>query len=282
MSEQNSAVQKTKQLERVMLPVDKLSSNVLNPNKMSDAEFNLLYDNIERMGIVDPIFVRKIDSDSYRVIGGHHRLEVAKLLEFTEVPCTIIDDPSFSEDEEKFQVVRMNMIRGKLDPHKFVKLFESLQDTYAEDIVAECFGFSDDEEFQKILRQTKAKLPKDMQQAFDEGAKELKTIDGLSKLLNRLFATHGDTLPYGYMLIDFGSQDSVWLRMSSDTRKSLLKIGDRCKAEKRTMDDLLGGLISLAAAGKLEAELLQLIAKSKEVEIPLAFDSLPTADNLLQ
>lgn len=279
--EQMSAVEKTNALGRLMLPISSLVVHELNPNKMSDAEFNLLYDNIEQVGFVDPIFVRKLSDGTYRVIGGHHRLEVAKLLDFVEVPCTVIESEHFTEDEEKFQIVRMNMIRGKMDPKKFIDLWQSLSGQYAEEVIAESFGFADEKEFEKMIRQTKAKLPKDMQAAFDEGAKEIKTIDQLSKLLNALFSQHGDSLPYGYMLIDFGSQDSIWLRMSNDTRKALLKIGGRCRTEQRTMDDLIGGLIEMAAEGKLEDQLVQLIAKSKPADIPKKFVGLPTADALV-
>ena len=275
-----TAVEKTESLGRLALPVEKLYSNELNPNKMSDREFNLLYDNIEKMGITDPILVRAMPDGRYRIVGGHHRFEVAKLLDFTVVPCTVITNPNFDEDQEKFQVMRHNMIRGQLDPQKFAALFGSLKGEYAEEVIAESFGFADEKEFQKVLKQTKAKLPKEMQAAFDEAAKEIKTIDGLSKLLNRLFSEHGDSLPYGYMLIDFGQQDSIWLRMSNDTRKALLALGGVCRKEGRTMDDLVGGLIELAAAGKLENTMQQLIAKSKPVVIPAKFTGLPTANAL--
>lgn len=227
-----TAIEKTKALQRVFLPVDKLYSNDLNPNKMSDAEFNLLYDNIEKVGITDPVFVRAMPDGRYRIIGGHHRVEVAKLQGFDEVPCTMIDDQNFSEDEEKFQLMRHNMIRGQLDTAKFVELFQSLEGKYADEIIAESFGFSDEKEFKKLIKATAKSLPKEMQATFEEAAKEIKTIDGLSKLLNRLFTEFGDSLPYGYMLIDFGQQESVWLRMSSDTRKALLDVGARCRTEQ--------------------------------------------------
>ncbi|QIN95267.1 ParBc [Stenotrophomonas phage vB_SmaS_DLP_3] len=275
-----TAIEKTAALGRVMLPVGKLFSNEKNPNKMSDKEFNLLCDNIERVGITDPIFVRAMDDGKYRIIGGHHRFEVAKLLDFDEVPCTVITDPNFSDDEESFQVMRHNMIRGKLDPAKFQELFHSLSGQYAEDVIAESFGFADEKEFAKVMQQMKKKLPKDMQAAFEEASKEVKTIDGLSKLLNKLFSDHGDSLPYGYMLIDFGQKDSIWLRMTNDTRKALLKVGDLCKSSERTMDDILGGVVQSIADGNHPELIAQLVAKSKPVVIPESFKELPTANNL--
>ena len=83
-----------------------------------------------------------------------------------------------------------------------------------------------------------------------------------------------------YMCFDFGGTDSVWLRMTNDTRKALLALGKRCIDEQRTMDDLLGGLIQLAGSGKLESSLLQLIAKTYPVLIDKELQDLPTAENL--
>ena len=275
-----TAIEKTAALGRVMLPVSSLFSNEKNPNKMSDKEFNLLCDNIERVGMTDPIFVRELGEGKYRIIGGHHRFEVAKLLDFVEVPCTVITDPNFSEDEESFQVMRHNMIRGKLDPEKFQQLFAGLKEQYAEDVIAESFGFADEKEFAKVMKQMQKKLPKDMQAAFEEASKEIKTIDGLSKLLNRLFSEYGDSLPYGYMLIDFGQKDSIWLRMTNDTRKALLEVGNLCRVHGRTMDDLLGGVVQSIAAGNHPELISQLVAKSKPVVIPDGLKELPTENNL--
>lgn len=261
-------IEKTQAVKRVFLPVESLLPNEKNPNVMTDSEFNMLASNIELTGITDPILVRSLEDDKYRVIGGHHRLEVAKVLGFSEVPCTVIDDPEFDVDQENFQVVRMNVIRGHLSPQKFMTMYATLSEKYAESVMAESFGFVDEDEFRKLLGEVKKTLPKDMQADFQKAAKELQTIDQLSKLLNSLFSKYGNTLPYGYMLLDFGGKDSVWLRMGNDTRKALIQVCHTCVDQKRTVDDIIGGLIQLAAKGQFASAMLQLIADSPEVEIP--------------
>lgn len=264
-----TALSKTSALERVEISIELLDANPNNPNEMTEAEFNLLYDNFERTGFTDAVLVRKMPEGRFRIVGGHHRVEVAKLHDFTQVPCTVIDDPEFDDDQEAFQVVRMNTIRGKLSPKKFLKMYEGLSAKYAKEVMAEAFGFADEDQFNKLVGQMATALPKEMQADFKKAAKEIKTIDGLSKLLNSMFTKYGDTLDYGYMLLDFGGKDSVWLRMGNDTRKALLTLGKRCMTENRAMDDLLGGLVQLAASGVLESQLVQLIAKSPEVKSPL-------------
>ncbi len=274
------ALEKTKALGRVFLPVDALEPNKDNPNTMSDAEFNMLSDNIEKTGITDPIFVRLISPGQYRIVGGHHRWEVAKLLGFVEVPCTVIDDPEFDDDAEKYQMVRMNVIRGRMTPDKFLKLYNSLNKKHGAEIMAEAFGFVDEEQFKKLTKQMSATLPPELQGDFEKAAKEIKTIDGLSKLLNGMFSKYGNTLPFGFMVVDFGGRDSVWLRMDSSTRKAVLDVGRLCIDNQRSIDDVLGGLVRLAADGKLDSQIAQLIAESEPVIIPDGFEALPTLEAL--
>lgn len=275
----SDAISKTQDLGRISINIELLEPNPENPNEMSEREFNLLYDNIEKMGITDPILVRPIENGRYRIVGGHHRWEVAKLLGFEQVPCTVVNDPTFDEDQEKFQVVRMNVIRGHLSPQKFLSMYESLQSKYTDDVMQESFGFAEEEEFKKLISTVKKSLPKEMQKEFQKASEELKTIDDLSKLLNRLFTKYGDTLPYGYMLLDFGGKESIWLRMGNETRKAVLAVGKRCVEENRTVDDLIGGMIRLMAAGKLQDQLVQLIASSNPVQIPAGVE-MPTAETL--
>jgi hypothetical protein len=262
----DKALERTKALKRLDLKIELLDANADNPNRMSDAEFNLLCDNVEATGITDPLLVRAMPGGRFRVVGGHHRLEVAKLFGFEDVPCTVIEDPDFDDDAERFQLVRMNMIRGKMDPGKFLKLYEGLSKKYEKEIMAEAFGFAEQAQFDKLVDQMGKNLPPEIQQQFKQAAKEVKTIDGLSKLLNGMFSKYGDTLEYGYMVLDYGGKDSIWLRMSNDTRKATLALGTKCMSSNRTMDDLLGGIVQMMAEGKLDKQLAQLIAETPPVK----------------
>lgn len=274
-----NAVEKTKALQRLDLNIGDLVANPDNPNQMSDEEFNLLYDNIERIGIVDPILVRYVEG-KYKVVGGHHRLEVAKLQGFTKVPCTVILDPAFDEDQEKFQIVRMNMIRGKLNPSKFLEMYASLAPKYSDEILRDAFGFADKDEFLKLVRQTEKTLPSEMQKEFKKASAQIKTIDDLSKVLNGLFTKYGNSLDYGYMLIDFGGKDSIWLRMSNKTKDAILYIGGTvCRENARSMDSVMGSILQLIAAGEAESLIAKAISMSKPIDLTgIAPDALPTEE----
>src|SRR5215203_4685756 len=127
-----SAVSKTKDLVRKDIAVDLLEKNPFNPNKMGKREFDLLVDNIQKTGMTDAVMVRPLPKakgdkvQHYRIVGGHHRFEAALYLGFAEIPCTIVQHDDFDEDQEQFQLVRMNMIRGRMDPQAFFDLYNNL------------------------------------------------------------------------------------------------------------------------------------------------------------
>lgn len=278
------AVHKTQRLLRIDLPIDDLVPNTHNPNEMTEEAFNLLYDNIDRMGITDPILVRHHPEQEgkYRIVGGHHRWEVAKLHGFDEVPCTVIEDADFDEDMEKFQLVRHNIIKGKMSPQKFMELYQSLEGKYSEEVAADLFGFEDEEAFRKLVQSTAKALPPEMKESFLDAAKEVRTINDLAQVLNRLFSTYGDTVPYGYMIFDFGGQDHVWLRMAKNQKKHMHEFGDWCRKQNRTMDGVLSSVLQLIAQGKMDMDTLaKEVAKQPEVTLShVAEGELPTEDYL--
>lgn len=300
-----SALEKTKRLLRLDLPIGLLDKNEDNPNKMSARAFDLLIDNLERTGLTDPILVRPqdlplvmtsvakaVDEETlldliteqgcrFRIVGGHHRYDGASYLGFDTVPVTIIMDPDFDEDQEKFQLVRMNMIRGKLDPDAFFAMYNSLSDKYADEILQDSFGFAEEAEWKKLITQMSKTLPdKVTQEKFKEAAAEIKTIDGLSKLLNEMFTKYGDTLPFGFMVFDHAGQRSMWLRIEGKTMNALDVIGTICIESDRTIDEVVGALLQRLAKGELEEVLTAILKKTPAAKLPKGLAVAPTKENL--
>lgn len=300
-----AALDKTRKLLRLDLPLDMLVKNEDNPNKMSAREFDLLIDNMERTGVTDPILCRPLDfalavdltskpldSDAlvkafkdaglkFRIVGGHHRYDGVSYLGFDAVPVTIIVDPKFDEDQERFQLVRMNMIRGRMDPQAFFELYNQMSDHYTDEILQDAFGFAEEAEFRKLIDQTAKALPdKNLQKKFKEAAEEIKTIDGLSKLLNEMFAKYGDTLPYGFMVFDHAGQRSMWLRIEGKTMNALDLIGDICIDNQRTVDDVVGAILQLIAKGDLKETLDNILKKTPKSDVPAGLAVVPTKENL--
>lgn len=300
-----AALEKTKQLLRLDIPLALLVKNEDNPNKMSAREFDLLIDNLERTGLTDAILARPLDYDrvaeivaeiptdperikafvaeglQFRIVGGHHRFDGASFLGIDPTPVTVIMDPEFDEEQEKFQLVRMNMIRGRMDPQAFYNLYNKLATKYSDEILQDAFGFAEEAEFKKLIEQTAKALPDPkLQKKFKDAAAEIKTIDGLSKLLNQMFTQYGDTLPYGYMIVDYGGQRSMWIRVEKATMDALDILGIVCADHSRTMDDVLGGVVRAIAKGELNEFTDAQIDKAPKVPMPKNLQVAPTKDNL--
>ena len=278
------SIDKTSALQRLTVPLSRLVKNADNPNRMSAREFDLLCDNLGKTGMTDAILVREIEPDAagplWRIVGGHHRYSAAAFLGWEDVPITVLPD-DFDDEQEKFQLVRMNAIHGKLDPPAFYNLYSQLSSKYSEEILQDAFGFAEEAEFKKLIAQTAKMLPdKAQQDKFKEAAAEIKTIDGLSALLNKMFTQYGDTIPHGYMIIDYGGQQSMWLRVGKKTMDALGVVGLMCVDKHRTMDDIVGGLVRSIAKGELNDAVAALIDGAPEVKSPAGITVAPTKDNL--
>ena len=125
-------------------------------------------------------------------------------------------------------------------------------------------------------------LPPEMKEKFKEAQDDIKSIDDLSKVLNHLFSTYGDTLKHGYMIIDQGGQRSVWLRMSKKTFDATLLVGNACVDAEVTMDQLLGNVVQLIAEGKAPEVLKMALKRAPHHKMPPGLANLPTEDNLEQ
>lgn len=299
--------EKTASLVRISnCPLSVLEKNVANPNKMSARAFDLLCDNMQLTGWTDPALVRPVNlpmmldavkhakgdeaalvklltanNVKLRIVGGHHRFDAAQYLGLETGPVTVIMDPEFDADMETFQVVRMNVIHGQMDPNKFAEMVNGLSKKYSDDVMQESFGFAEEAEFRKLVNHMAKSLPnKAAQDKFKEAAKEIKTIDGLAKLLNHMFTQYGDTLKHGYMIVDYGGQESVWLQASKKTRDALMLIGQMCVVQQRTMDDIVGEVLHLIAVEGESEFLKALVAQTAHTPIPKAFGAPPTKDNL--
>jgi hypothetical protein len=91
---------------------------------------------------------------------------------------------------------------------------------------------------------------------------------------------YGDTLPYGYMIVDMGGQRSVWVRVEKKTMTALDLLGILCIDNKRTLDDVLGGVLQSIAKGELKELIDTIVKKTSAVVLPTNFQVSPTKDNL--
>ena len=203
------------------IPVDKVKPNPWNPNVQKDKVFNALCENIKEIGMVEPIMVTGEQEDGlYMVISGEHRWEACKALGYDEIPAYIKED--FDEDATNFQTVRMNLVKGEIDPVKFTKLYDKMAETYGEELTKTMMGFADNSAFEQLYVGVTKDLPKEIKDKMNESKKDIKNIDDLSKILNELFYKYGDTLHENFMVFTYGGKMHLWVSMDNDLKNILL------------------------------------------------------------
>ena len=110
-------------MEFKMMNPNEIEINDYNPNEMIDSVFNHLKAEIERVGFIDPVAVRRKEDEKLVVVDGEHRLKAAKDVGLQQIPVIILD---INEDEAKLQTINLNQIKGEINPIKFAKLLDNL------------------------------------------------------------------------------------------------------------------------------------------------------------
>jgi hypothetical protein len=178
----------------IQLDVDLIDENEWNPNLMSDAKFNKLTEEIETMGMMDPIQVVPLENGRYRILGGAHRFNACLILGFEKIPAIILDDPKFQDlDYQKLLTTRLNLIHGKMTRDKFSALYEDLAKRHSDEVIRDSMALIDKNEWdqmkKELLINMKELLPpgSPLLDNFEDTVKELRTLDDMTKLLESIF-----------------------------------------------------------------------------------------------
>jgi hypothetical protein len=234
------------------LSVDSITPNEWNPQGMDDDEFDRLVEEIDEVGFNSAIEVVEAADEQFVIMGGEHRWRAAKVCGLEHIPCLIYRGEKWEEaDLQKFVTVRLNVIGGKLDPIKFAKIYEEMAEKYGKDSLQHMFAFTDQKAFQRLVgdvkKGLKGSLPKELQDEFDEAAKEAKTVEDLSKIIQNLFNKYGDTVQHSFMVFTFGKQHHVYIQMSSKTKKALDKVLGFCKTMGEDINEVMAPIIKACA-----------------------------------
>lgn len=220
------------------LPLDQLEMADWNPNQMPVDKFNALFSNMKEVGVIEPIVVTQVSEGKYLVVGGHHRLKAAKLMNLDRIPCVI--KYGMTTDDVKVQNMRLNVLKGKIDPEKFTSMYEELQSRYPDKDVAALLGITSKSELDKLIVQYEKELPEDMKEAFRKAKSKIKTVEDLVLILNELFDKQGDQLEvFGYMILDFNGKESIWVRLRKEDIKYVNDVTQLCHEKKVSMDSLV-------------------------------------------
>lgn len=252
----------------VEVPIEKVVPNDFNPNVMDEKEFNLLVKNVQEVGMAVPITVVEKKDGTFMIIGGEHRWKACRLIGMKTIPAVVYTEDKMDEDLAKFQTMRLNMIHGKIDPKKFVDMYMGLSGKYSEEVLKESMGFINQAEWDRLLSKVKQGLPtKDLKERFDQVKEQIKTMEDLSTILNRLFATYGDTLPFAFMVFDFGGKENLWIRMDKPLFSTMKMVANECVLKKVTLDAVLNEVLVMAFNRREEVvEVMEKLPKVKGKE----------------
>lgn len=208
--------EESKRIQITYLPISSIELFEENPNVQDDKTFTMLMDSIREDGMFDPIDVVPAEDGKYKVIGGEHRYRACTLLGHEEIP-TIIHS-NYEDDKQKAMLVKLNVMRGKIDANKFVELYQKLSSKYSEDVLKKMMGFADEQAFKNMVKSVQNSLPEEIKEKAKEKMKDVKNVDDLALLLNSLFRKHGDTLDRSYMVFDFGGKSHLWVQMDKELK----------------------------------------------------------------
>lgn len=238
------------------IPLDKVVKNAWNPNVLPDKAFDRLVKEIEEVGYLDPVQVVPLDDGTYRLLGGEHRVAAVRSLGWESIPAVVLTGEKWKdEDLQKAVTVRLNVIRGKLDPTRMALLYDEMAEKYGKEALQDLFAYTDDNAWTDVLDTIKRGLKKsglsaDAQKEFAEAAKETKSVEDLGLILNQLFAQYGDTVNQSFMIFTYGKREHVYYAMTKEVRAAVKKFTKFCTASGDDLNDVLGPVI-IAAAKKL-------------------------------
>lgn len=194
------------------LDPEELVPNADNPNQQDDKTFNALCESIEAEGWTVPVNAVWVENrGKYEIVSGEHRWRAAKVLGCL-VPVIALPADEFDQDRRDWNLVKDNILKGSLNPEKFASLYDRMVKKYDAETLQSLMGFTDNDAFKRVYRDVARALPPEMQQALEDAKDEIRTIDDLSIVLNRLFREFGETLPSNMMVFSLGGKDVLWVR----------------------------------------------------------------------
>jgi len=104
------------------IPIGDLVPNPWNPNRMDAETYAKLRAYIKARGFVEPLVVRPHDG-RWEILGGYHRWMAAQELDYTAVPCSVVD---LGDREAKILSINLNELKGQSVQALFAKLVQDL------------------------------------------------------------------------------------------------------------------------------------------------------------
>ena len=123
-----SAMQPSTQQSPLLLPLQKIEPNRLQPRKsFNEEDLASLADSIRQHGVIQPLTVRLLDTGYYQIIAGERRWRAARMAGLREVPVVIIE----ADDKKAMELALIeNLQRADLTPIEEARGYQQLIGEY--------------------------------------------------------------------------------------------------------------------------------------------------------
>lgn len=231
------------------VPIDLVVKNDFNPNEMDDLTFNRLVKEIEEIGMVNPIQVVPSPGGKFMIIAGEHRWQALQSLGWEKIPCNILTDERFMDpDLQELVTVRLNVIKGKLNPEKFTAMYKKQAEKYGVDQLKELFGYTSSDAWNKVTLGVEKSLEASglggtsLLSELKKRTKNVKSVDGLGKVLNSLFRQYGSDLSHSFMVFTYGGRKHLYVVLSDDSMSALEDVMELCRSEDKDINEVFEGV----------------------------------------
>ncbi len=110
----------------VNIPLDEIECNPFQPRiNFDETALQELADSIKEQGIIQPVTVRKLDSDKYQLITGERRHKASKIAGLTEIPAYIREA---TDNEMREMALVENIQREDLNAIEIAMSYQQLID----------------------------------------------------------------------------------------------------------------------------------------------------------
>jgi len=199
-----------------------------NHPRQNLGDLESLTQSIRHQGIINPLFVRKVNENSYLVFEGGRRLEVAILLGMETVPCIVYEGITAGDAAHKSYL--LNTERNQLSPIECAQHIQKMRDgfayTYDE---LEILGYGSRSQISKLLNLLK--LPNETQKDIASGKLTVAHGEKLLKLENPEKIKHAAKLAIDneWSAKKTGSTIERINRKAKQEQKPELKVGSSFK-----------------------------------------------------
>lgn len=252
IKKKQSAV-KASALQVIDIPIEDLIPDDDNPNEMDEATFDLLIEEIREEGFDEPIQVRKHPTleGKYQIGGGHHRVKAATVIGMQSVPAVV---KQWDDRKQKVALVKRNALRGELNKQKMAKLYKDLAKNSKDPVQLQReLGFSNPKKLDALIEQAEKSLTQTQKKKLAEAKENIKSLDDLSSVLNRIFKESGSELEQGYMVFSFGGKEHHYFKINDETNDALHRIKNRCEKEGTNFTEALQSIVTEASPAPIRA-----------------------------